>query len=196
MNSNLGETKAGQGKHSDPQFSAVDPSIEGAAVALPMGAPPLGHCGDFGLRIARDGTWFHDGSPIGRLPLVKLFASVLRREGDEYWLVTPVERGRILVDDAPFTAVEMTVAGEGTARSLRFRTNLDEIAVAGPDHPIRVASDPVSGAPRPYVLVRGGMEALIVRSVYYQLVELGQEEKIDGEARYGVWSGGVFFALA
>jgi hypothetical protein len=206
MDSNPGETKA---THGGPQKQG-NPTISGASAALraapaaavgaeavgPERAAPPGLCGDFGIRIARDGTWFHDGTPIGRLPLVKLFASVLRREGEDYWLVTPAERGRILVEDAPFTAVELTAEGTGRAQMLRFRTNLDEVVTADAAHPIRVAVDAVSGEPRPYVLVRNGLEALILRPVYYQLVELGEEETSQGAARYGVWSDGVFFALA
>lgn len=154
-------------------------------------------CGDVDIRIARDGTWFYHGSPIGRKPLVKLFASVLRRGADgAYWLITPVEQCRITVDDAPFTAVEMSVAGEGHNRLLSFRTNVDENVNAGPDHPIRVATDPVTGEPSPYIYVRDGLEALIVRAVFYDLVDLGVEEsQADGSHVFGVWSGGTFFAL-
>jgi len=184
MNSNPGETKARQGSEGNPRGSGPLPGNG-------RPEPPL-ICGDFGIRIARDGTWFHEGAPIGRLPLVKLFASVLRREGDEYWLVTPAERGRILVEDAPFVAVALAAAGAGRDQSLTFRTNLDEEIACGPEHPIRVVIDPASGEPRPYVLVRAGLEALIARPVYYQLVELGIEE----DSRYGVWSGGRFFALS
>ena len=155
--------------------------------------------GDLNMRIAVDGTWFYRGSPIGRLPLVKLFASVLRREADGgYWLVTPAERGRIAVDDAPFVAVELTVEGEGREQRLIFRTNLDEIVTAGPDHPLRVATAE-DGEPRPYILVRSGgaapLEALIVRPVFYELVDRAHEEEIDGAVRFGVWSGGRFFDL-
>lgn len=158
--------------------------------------PGAAICGDFSIAIGRDGTWYYHGSPIGRKPLVKLFASVLRRENDgEYWLVTPVERGRILVEDAPFTAVEVTAEGDGKERVLRFRTNLDDEIEAGPEHPIRVDHDLASGEPSPYVHVRGGLEARILRPVYYHLVELGDEEHIDGEATYGVWSKGQFFPL-
>jgi hypothetical protein len=154
-------------------------------------------CGDVDIRIARDGTWFYHGSPIGRKPLVKLFASVLRRGADGgYWLITPVEQCRIKVDDAPFTAVEMSVEGEGRNRLLTFRTNVDENVNAGPDHPIRVVTNPVSGEPSPYIYVRDGLEALIVRAVFYDLVELGVEEsQPDGSRIFGVWSGGTFFAL-
>jgi uncharacterized protein len=159
-------------------------------------------CGEIDIRIGRDGTWYYRASPIGRRELVKLFASVLKRdEAGDYWLVTPVERGRIKVDDAPFTAVELTVEGEGSARSLHFRTNLDETVIAGADRPIRLSHDAASGEPRPYILARPGtgacpgLEALIVRSVYYQLVELGVEEPARGENLYGVWSRGHFFPL-
>ena len=152
--------------------------------------------GEFDIRIARDGTWYYQGSPIGRKPLVKLFASVLRREDDgEFWLVTPAERGRITVEDAPFTAVEMSASGTGTSQVLAFRTNLDAWIEAGPDHPIRVAHAPDTGEPSPYIVVRGRLEALIVRSVYYELVDLGVERDHDGKTTLGVWSKGVFFPL-
>lgn len=159
------------------------------------GKPQL--CGDIDIRIARDGTWFYHGSPIGRKPLVKLFASVLRRDADgAYWLITPAEQCRIRVDDAPFTAVEMSVHGEGHNRLLTFRTNVDENVNAGADHPIRVVTDAATGEPAPYIYVRDGLEALIVRSVFYDLVELGVEELHgDGGRTFGVWSDGVFFAL-
>ncbi|MBM3601201.1 MAG: DUF1285 domain-containing protein [Alphaproteobacteria bacterium] len=156
------------------------------------------HCGDFGIRIARDGTWFYHGSPIGRKPLVRLFSSVLRRdEAGEYWLVTPVEKGRIVVDDAPFTAVELSVTGSGRDAVLTFRTNIDDVVEVGMDRPIRVSEDEATGEPRPYVLVRDRLEALILRPVYYQLVELGQVEPQASGAgeQFGVWSKGVFFPL-
>ena len=153
-------------------------------------------CGDFDIRIGRDGTWFYHGSPIGRKPLVRLFASVLRREADgNFYLVTPAERGRILVDDAPFTAVELTVRGSGRDQVLGFRTNLDDEVTADADHPIRVAQDPDTAEPSPYILVRDGLEALILRSVYYELVALGEQQEIAGEEQYGVWSKGRFFPL-
>ena len=151
-------------------------------------------CGDFDMRILRDGTWLYHGSPIGRKPLVRLFSTVLRREDDGYWLVTPTERGRIVVDDAPFTAVELTVEGTGQDQRLSFRTNVDDTVTADRDHPIRVVLAP-DGEPSPYVLVRDGLEALIVRAVYYDLVELGEERLVDGEERYGIWSAGTFFPL-
>ena len=153
-------------------------------------------CGDFGMRIGRDGTWYYRGSPIGRKPPCKLFSSVLRHNGDgNYFLVTPAEQGRIDVDDAPFTAVEVIVAGSGTSQTLTFRTNLDHMVTAGADHPIRVAEDPATGEPSPYVLVRDNLEALILRPQFYQLVELAEERPTAGGVEFGIWSGGVFFRL-
>ena len=152
-------------------------------------------CGEFDIRIARDGTWFYQGTPIHRLPLVKLFASVLRREADgSYQLATPVERGRIVVEDAPFIAVALDAEGEGRSRVLSFTTNLDEIVPGGPDHPIRVETA-ADGEPSPYVLVRPGLEARLARPVFYELVDLAAKEEIDGETQFGVWSGGMFFCL-
>lgn len=148
------------------------------------------------MRITRDGTWYYRGSPIGRKALAKLFSTVLRREDDgSYWLVTPYERGRIIVDDAPFAAVELTATGEGRGQSLTFRTNLDDEVTADAEHPIRVAHDAETGEPSPYIVVRNGLEARLVRAVYYQLVDLGEERREDGVLTYGVWSNGQFFPL-
>lgn len=161
------------------------------------GEPPIDDtCGDFGIRIARDGTWFHQDSPIGRKSLTKLFSTVLRRDEDgEYWLVTPVERGRIEVEDAPFVAVRLTVAGAGRDQILTMETNLDDSVTVDAEHPIRVAHDPETHEPTPYVLVRGRLEARISRAIYYELVELGVEREGKEGHIYGVWSGGEFFAL-
>jgi uncharacterized protein len=151
--------------------------------------------GDLDIRIARDGTWYYRGSPISRLPLVKLFASVLRREREGgYWLVTPAERGRIQVEDAPFLAVELTVTGKGRGQQLIFRTNLDDIVTAGRDHPLRVEVAS-SGEPSPYILVRDGLEARLSRPVFYQLAELALDTPFAGETPLGVWSNSVFFRL-
>jgi hypothetical protein len=157
--------------------------------------PPVIDHGDLDMRIARDGTWFYRGSPITRPRLVKLFASVLRREDDgTYWLVTPVERGRVSVEDAPFVAVELTSEGEGRNRRLSFRTNLDEIVAAGPDHPLRVDTA-ANGEPAPYILIRPGLEARLNRPVFYQLVDIADAERGDSGGPFGVWSGGMFFDL-
>lgn len=153
------------------------------------------NCGDIDMRIGRDGTWYYQGSPIGRKELVCLFASVLKHTEDgEYWLITPAEMGRIQVEDAPFVAVQMYCCNGGH-QVLSFRTNIDECVTAGADNPIRVVFDPQTGEPRPYILVRKGLEARIERSVYYELVAYGHEEDINGERVFGVWSSGTFFPL-
>ena len=154
----------------------------GGADAAPGVAPKWDFdpeiCGDFGIRIARDGTWFYHGSPIGRIALCKLFSSVLRRDdAGNFYLVTPAEQGRIDVDDAPFTAVEIFVSGSGADQAITFRTNLDQMVTAGADHTIRVEEDPVTGEPSPYILVRDNLEALILRPQFYQLVELAEERR-------------------
>jgi uncharacterized protein len=157
--------------------------------------PPAVDHGDLDMKIARDGTWFYRGSPITRRRLVKLFASVLRRENDgSYWLVTPVERGRIAVEDAPFLAVELNSEGSDHNRRLSFRTNLDEIVAAGPKHPLRIEMS-ANGEPTPYLLVRPGLEARINRPVFYELVELADAERGDTGGPFGLWSDGVFFDL-
>jgi hypothetical protein len=151
---------------------------------------------DIDIRIARDGTWYHEGGAIRRKPLVKLFAGILRRDDDgAYVLVTPVERRRIQVEDAPFVAVEATVSGEGSEQAIIFRTNVDDEVAAGPDHPIRVVVDPETGEPSPYVMVREGLEALIARSVYYQLVEAGRVVDSDEGEVLGIDSCGSFYVL-
>lgn len=147
------------------------------------------------MRIARDGTWFYRGTPINRLPLVKLFATVLHRDDDGgYSLVTPVERGRVVVEDAPFVAVEVERRGEGRRQHLIFRTNLDETVTAGPDHPLRFETA-ANGEPRPYLLVRPGLEAKLARPVFYELVDYADAAREAGEIAFGVWSGGIFFSL-
>jgi hypothetical protein len=155
--------------------------------------PP--YCGDIGMAIRSDGVWFYQGSPIGRMPLVKLFARVLRRDPDgRHYLVTPVEKVDVDVADAPFLAVEMQVGGEGRDQSLTFRTNVDDIVTVGPDHPIRFVEEADSGGLKPYILVRGRLEALVTRALYYDLVELAQPME-DGTDRLALWSGGVAFPL-
>jgi len=161
-----------------------------------MGEHARNECGVFDIRINRDGLWFYHGTPIGRRELVKLFASVLRRDSEgRYLLETPAEKGVIEVEDVPFLAVELTVEGTGRAQKLIFRTNIDENVVVDAGHPLRIVVDPTTGEPRPYMTVRGGLDARLTRSVYYELVELGGEETINGETQFGVWSAGLFFVL-
>jgi hypothetical protein len=146
------------------------------------------HCGDSQMRIARDGTWYHEGSPIGRPAMVRLFSTILRREPDGgFVLVTPAEKLDIQVEDAPFVAVELKSEGDGEARSLAFRLNTGDLVVAGPEHPLRFEA-----GPHPYIEVRQGLDALVARSVYYELAEIALAE---GAAPAGVWSQGTFFPL-
>jgi uncharacterized protein len=172
-----------------------NPASGNSSAAAPRSPRRLAELGDLDMRIARDGTWYYRGSPINRIPLVKLFASVLRRESDgSYWLVTPAERGRVVVEDVPFIAIAVEVQGTGRSRQLIFRTNLDEIVTAGPDHPLRVETA-ADGTPAPYILVRPGLEARLARPVFYELAELGHEEQVGGKEQFGIWSGGMFFRL-
>jgi hypothetical protein len=152
-------------------------------------------CGDIDMRIARDGTWYYMGSPIGRKRMVKLFSTVIRRDGDDYFLVTPVEKLGITVDDAPFLAVEADLVGEGDDQAVVFRTNVDDEVIADADHPIRVEVDPETGEPSPYVLVRRNLWALIARPVFYQLVDAGVERRVDGRTVLGLPSRGEFFVI-
>lgn len=152
-------------------------------------------CGDIDMRIARDGTWYYQGTPINRPAMVRLFSGILRRDEDRYVLVTPVEKVGIQVDDAPFVAVTLDVSGEGERQSLRFVTSVGDEVEAGPAHPLRVHLDPQTQAPSPYVRVRANLEALIHRNVFYQLVDLAVERQVEGVPWLGVWSGGVFFAI-
>ncbi|MGR3712662.1 MAG: DUF1285 domain-containing protein [Shimia sp.] len=155
--------------------------------------PP--YCGDLDIRIARDGTWFHEGGPITRPAMVKLFSSILRKDGDAYFLVTPVEKVSITVEDAPFVAQTLEVTGTGADQLLTFETHIGETATAGPDNPIRVVRDAQTGGPAPYVVIRANLEALIDRKTFYRLVDLGEEETVDGETWFGVRSSGVFFPM-
>jgi hypothetical protein len=155
--------------------------------------PPF--CGDLDMEIRRDGTWFYNGTPIGRAPLVRLFSTILRRDGDDYFLVTPVEKVGIRVVDAPFVAVDANAAGDGDTQVISFTTNVGDTVTAGPEHPIRVERDPDTGEPAPYVLVRVNLEALIDRKTFYRLVELGSRQVHAGEDWFGLWSGGVFFPI-
>jgi hypothetical protein len=155
------------------------------------GLPKLNLCGDIGLKIGRDGTWYYQGGPIARKELVKLFASVLRLEEDgRYYLVTPVEKVSIEVESLPFVAVAMSREGSGKAQALSFRSNVDDVVTAGPEHPLGFQAG-AEGSFTPFVVMRGGLKARLARAVYYELAALAVEW--PGEAGPGVWSGGVFF---
>ena len=165
------------------------------------GPPPVhlwnpAYCGEIDMRIAADGIWYYQKTPIGRPALVKLFASIIKREGDRYFLVTPVEKCGILVDDAPFLAVELLILATTGGRVLRFRTNVDDWVDCGPEHPLRFEPEPETGGLKPYVHVRRELWAKVTRALFFDLVELGEERTIDGTAMFGVASGGEFFAMA
>jgi hypothetical protein len=165
------------------------------------GAPPVERwnpdfCGDLDMEIRADGTWFYLGTPIGRMPLVQLFSSVLRKDADgKTYLVTPVEKVGIRVVDAPFIAVEMNVSGQGEAQVVTFRTNVGDVVEAGPDHPLRFVDEDETGGLKPYVLVRGRLEALLARPVMYELVEYGEEIDVDGEAMFCLRSHGTVYPI-
>ena len=179
---------------------SADGIAEAAKAASKKGPPPVHlwnppFCGDLDMRIARDGTWFYLGTPIGRKGLVKLFSSIIRKDGDDYFLVTPVEKVGITVEDAPFVAIDFEAKGDGDDQTLTFLTHVDDVVTAGPDHPIRVTRDPETGEPSPYILVRANLEALIDRKSFYRLVDLGTTEPVDGTDWFGLWSGGQFFPV-
>ncbi|WP_342022007.1 DUF1285 domain-containing protein [Nitratireductor soli] len=165
------------------------------------GAPPVERwnppfCGDLDMEIRADGTWFYLGTPIGRPALVRLFSSVLRKDEDgRTYLVTPVEKVGIRVEDAPFLAVEMAVTDSGASQVLTFRTNVGDVVEAGPDHPLRFAVEAQTGGLKPYLHVRGRLEALVGRAVMYDLVEAGEEIDMDGRAMFALRSCGAVFPV-
>jgi hypothetical protein len=163
-----------------------------AQAPAPFWNPP--DCGDIDMRIAADGTWFYCGSPIGRAPLVQLFASIMRREGDRYVLVTPVEKVGIKVDDAPFLAVEMGVGDEGDEPQLTFRTNVEDFVTVDVEHQLRFERGASEGL-KPYVRVRGDLWALVKRALFYDLVALGRTERVENEDWFGVRTGRLFFPM-
>jgi hypothetical protein len=177
-------------------------AIAGAARDAARKGPPPVHlwnppyCGEIDMRIAADGTWFYQKTPIGRIALVRLFASVLKRESDRYFLVTPVEKCGIVVDDAPFTAVEMQVGNQGSEPVLHFRTNVDDWVACSPDAPLRFEPEEGTGGLKPYLHVRCGLWARVTRALFYDLVERGEERDVDGTRMFGVASAGAFFAMA
>ncbi|MDT3683961.1 MAG: DUF1285 domain-containing protein [Pseudorhodoplanes sp.] len=182
--------------------SAHFEGIAGAARRAGEKGPPPVHlwnppfCGDLDIRIAADGTWFYMGSPIGRSALVKLFASVLKREGQKYFLVTPVEKVGIRVDDAPFLAVDMTVRQSAGRPVLAFRTNVDDHITCDAEHPLRFQCEEGSGGLKPYLHVRRDLWAKVTRALFYDLVARGEEREVGGRRMFGVASGEAFFAMA
>jgi len=165
------------------------------------GSPPVhlwdpAYCGEIDMRIAADGTWFYQGTPIGRPTLVKLFASILKREGEKYFLVTPVEKCGIVVEDVPFMAVELQVDDRGAGRQLCFRTNVDDWVECGAGHPLRFEPEAVTGGLRPYIHVRRDLWARVTRTVFYDLVDLGEVRETAGMMMFGVASAGEFYAMA
>jgi hypothetical protein len=156
--------------------------------------PP--YCGDLDMRIASDGIWFYLGTPIGRPALVKLFASVLKREGDKHFLVTPVEKVGIRVDDAPFLAVELEVENRGPEQSLIFRTNVDDVVRSDSEHRLRFEPEKGTGGIKPYLHVRRDLWAKVTRALFFDLVALGEVRELEGERMFGVRSAGEFFPIA
>jgi hypothetical protein len=181
--------------------TGLDGLASNARGASGKGPPPVHlwnppFCGDLDMRIATDGTWYYLKTPIGRPALVKLFASVLKREGEQYFLVTPVEKVGITVDDAPFMAVELNIEqGEG-GRVLHFRTNVDDWVACGPGHALRFEPEPNTGGLKPYLHVRRELWAKVSRALFYDLVDMGEERDLDGVAMFGIVSGGEFFPMA
>lgn len=186
--------------NSDARPSGLEALLDAARAGGAPGARPVEKwdppaCGDIGMAIRRDGTWTYQGSPIGRMALVKLFASILRKDADgRTYLVTPAEKVDVAVEDAPFLAVEMAVSGEGREQALTFRTNVDDVVTVDAAHPLRFERSGPDGGLKPYVLVRGRLEALATRAVYAELVELAVAGG-DGGDEVGVWSGGVWWGM-
>ncbi|WP_151718263.1 DUF1285 domain-containing protein [Gemmobacter serpentinus] len=170
-----------------PMLEAVQRESRKGPPPVHLWNPP--YCGEMDMRIARDGTWFHEGTPIGRAPLVRLFASILKLEEGRFYLVTPVEKLGITVEDAPFIAVDFTASGEGPAQTITFTTNVEDQVALGPDHPLRMQD----GAP--YLMVRRGLEARVDRKSFYRLMEIGAVETANGEEWFGIQSQGTFFPV-
>ncbi len=190
--------KEGQAGERQAGLEAITGVLRGEAA---KGLPPVERwnppfCGDLDMRIGADGTWYYMKTPIGRPALVKLFASVLKREGDKYFLVTPVEKCGIIVDDAPFTAVELTTADTPAGPALNFRTNVDEWICCSEAHALRFEPEAATGGLKPYLHVRRGLWALVKRALFFDLVERGEEREVEGRAMFGVTSMGVFFPMA
>ena len=190
---------AKQGQDSHGGLERLTAAASGAATPR-KGLPPVHlwnppFCGDLDMRIAADGTWYYLGTPIGRPALVRLFSTILKREDGKHFLVTPVEKVGIRVDDAPFLAVEMAMEGLGAARSLRFRTNVDDWVICDRSHRLRFETA-ADGGLMPYLHVRSDLWAKVTRALYYDLVDIGEERMVDGRQMFGIASSGEFFAMA
>ncbi|MGJ5132870.1 DUF1285 domain-containing protein [Bradyrhizobium oligotrophicum] len=190
---------AKQGQTTDNGLDRLTSAATQAATSA-KGLPPVHlwnppFCGDLDMRIAGDGSWYYMGTPIGRPALVRLFSTILKREGDRYFLVTPVEKVGIRVDDAPFTAVEMRTESDARGPLLHFRTNVDDWVACDAEHRLRFEPGE-SGGLTPYLHVRADLWAKVTRALYYELVDMGEERMIDGRVMFGVGSGGAFFPMA
>jgi len=201
-NDKIEQTMANQGRNSDLGLDGLASAAKEAAgtSSTKKGLPPVHlwnppFCGDLDIRIAGDGTWFYMGTPIGRPALVRLFSTILKREGAKYFLVTPVEKVGIRVDDAPFLAVEMAKEGDGSRRVLRFRTNVDDWVTCDGAHHLRF-EQAADGGLTPYLHVRADLWAKVTRALYYDLVDMGEERMVDGQLMFGVRSAGDFFPMA
>src|SRR6202046_5494425 len=190
----------GQTTQHGPQGLTVAPREPATTTPAGKGLPPVHlwnppFCGDLDMRIATDGTWFYLGTPIGRPALVRLFSTILKREDGKHFLVTPVEKVGIRVDDAPFLAVEMQKEADGAERLLRFRTNVDDWVPCDSGHRLRFEAA-ADGGLTPYLHVRADLWAKVTRALYYDLVDMGEERMVDGRPMFGVASSGEFFAVA
>ncbi len=189
------------GSITDARDTAGLAALIGRAARAGKGLPPVERwnpefCGDIDMEIKRDGTWFYLGTPIGRMPLVQLFSTVLRKDDDgKTYLVTPVEKIGIRIEDAPFVAVEMNVSGAGDGQVMTFRTNVGDVVEAGPDHPLRFEDEESTDGLKPYLHVRGRLEALVARPVMYELVSHGEEIEVRGVAMFAVRSHGKVFPI-
>jgi len=189
------EQKAGDASNPLRGLSEIKRTTGSGLPPVDKWNPPF--CGDIDMRIAADGNWYYMNSPIGRKPLVQLFSTVLRRDADgKYYLVTPVEKCGIRVDDAPFLAVHMSIVGMGREQTIAFRTNVEDEVTVDAEHPLRFEIERGTDGLKPYVRVRGRLEALVNRPIFYDLVAAGTVERDEGEAWYGVWSAGRFWRMS
>lgn len=190
----MAKTKSTQNSVNLSTPAVIEATPDKSGKALPpvhLWNPP--YAGEIDIQIRRNGDWFHEGGKINRPEMVRLFASILRKEGDDFYLVTPVEKVKISVEDTPFVIVDLSIEGTGREKIIRFETNLGDRVVADAKHLVRL--DPTDAAPTPYIMVRDGLDARLDRKTYYRVVESAEIETLDGEAWLGIWSRGVFLKL-